>query len=78
MLNNAQHKIVVLAPIEIGPPTAKRFHNRSSKNRKVVHIVLGAKKIEVEIRFKVRVVSHAFFVDLVLIGINEIGVRMAI
>ena len=73
-LDRAEKEIVILCPFVAGPKPPDRLEDRPPQAREMVDVVVRQEHLRRPIRLEVRVVAAVFGVDLVLIGVDQVGV----
>ena len=74
----AQGKVVILAAFEIEAKSAELAHQRRSVNAEMADEILAVKELRIPIRLEISPVTTPLIIELVLIGVEDVGVGMAV
>ncbi len=73
---DAQHEVPILAAVETGPQPAGVPHALGSKDGQVTDVVLADEEIRVPVGFEMRIVAPAVLIQMILVRVNQLGIRM--
>ena len=76
--DDPQQQIPVLRAVGVGIEAAKLTNQRRAHRDQMPHVVETAEQVVVELRFERRTAPDANLVDLVFIGVDQIGVGLSV
>ena len=71
-----QNQIKILTALESGPHSPDPVDQRTLDDEQVADVILRSEQVGIPARFEVGFSAFAIFVELVLIGIEQTGMRM--
>src|SRR5215471_11062787 len=78
LLGQAKDQIVILASVKPRPKRTGLNEQRAPADEQVRYVIFRENQIRRPIGFEKRIVSSAVFVDLILIGVEDIQFRLPV